>query len=290
MSLTQSQLQSVLKHITNGERVVLITLTEVKGSAPRGVGTAMAVLQNDTVGTIGGGRLEYEACALAQQTLSGDNVTTFTRRYALGDSLGQCCGGSVLVLFECMDSDDERWITDALCHLGQGSVYERTVDDVFRHVFKPNQAHLVLCGAGHVGKALVHVLQNTPINVHWVDERAEQFPSIVESNVHCEITDTADVVVRRAPANSAVLITTHRHDLDFHLAETALKRHDLAYVGLIGSRSKRARFERLMQQRHGDALDTDRLVCPIGEGGPTGKEPAVLAVAVANEILKTVLV
>jgi xanthine dehydrogenase accessory factor len=289
MSLTQNQLRSLLKQVQNSQRAVLITVIEVKGSAPRGVGTAMAVLQNDIVGTIGGGRLEYEACALALQTLASDKFVAFTRRYALGDSLGQCCGGSVLILFEHIDEADEVWITQALDNLRSGSNYQRQVDDWYQHTFTPNQARLVLCGAGHVGKALVHVLENVPIDVHWVDERAEQFPSQVTSNVHCEVTDTADVVIKNAPANSAVLITTHRHDLDFLLAETALARQDLAYVGMIGSRSKRARFERSMQHRHGDAVNTERLVCPIGEGGASGKEPAVLVVGVANELLKAVL-
>jgi len=138
-----------------------------------------------------------------------------------------------------------------------------------------------------VGRAIVHVLADAPISVHWIDEREWEFPENIPANVCVEITDTPQSCVQSAPPQSAVLITTHRHDLDFKLAALALSREDLRYCGLIGSRSKRVRFERLWRQRERDDLALARLTCPIGANGPVGKEPAVVAIAVAAEILQS---
>lgn len=288
MGLTARQLLAIKKILVESERAVLVTVIEVKGSAPRGVGTAMIVLANAIDGTIGGGRLEFEAMSAAHKMISQNANTPLRERYPLGDRLGQCCGGSVELLFEPIEPDWSTWIGEALQALELNSSYSRSGpmgDEGFTHIVKPPRAHLVLCGAGHVGRALVQVLTNAPISVHWVDERASEFPQAIPSNVMCEVSDLPEVVVTNAPANSAVLITTHRHDLDFSLAEIGIARTDLAYCGMIGSASKRSRFERQWRQRDREDAQLQRLICPIGSAGPSGKEPEVVAIAVAAEIL-----
>lgn len=288
MGLTAHQLVAIEKILHESSAAVLVTVIDVKGSAPRGAGTPMIVLQNAIVGTIGGGRLEFEAMATAHEMIKQKDKTPLVERYPLGDRLGQCCGGSVELMFEPVEPGWKTWITEAMRALQQRAEYVRSTDVGYAHVVKSPQAHLVLCGAGHVGRALVQVLSNAPISVHWVDERAAEFPQNVPSNVVCEVTDLPQSVVEKAPTNCAVLITTHRHDLDFSLAEIAISRTDLAYCGMIGSMSKRGRFERQWRRRGRDSESLSRLVCPIGSAGPRGKEPEMVALAVAAEMLRLV--
>ena len=289
MSLTKSLLLATKRSVCDSTTAALITVSAVKGSAPRGVGTSMLVLPNDTVGTIGGGRLEYVAIEKARTAFQHSNDECFRKRFPLGDSLGQCCGGSVELLFERVQPNWQQWLNAALLALDNHECYERVVDEHYTHKIEPLKQRLILCGAGHVGKALVHVLANAPIHIHWLDEREAQFPNEIPLNVRCEVTDTAGAVIEQAPAGSAVLITTHRHDLDFELAAIAIDSPHLSYCGLIGSKSKRHRFERQWRARRGDdeqaLIALERLVCPIGAFGLTGKEPEVVAISVAFEIL-----
>ena len=305
MSLTIRHLLTIRQSIEDSKAAVLVTVTFVKGSAPRGPGTAMIVFEDSLVSTIGGGRLEFEAIDKARKIMEHRTDESLRERYPLGDRLGQCCGGSVELLFEPVKQEWATWISEALEIIQTGiqrrtpantrtttqnggqntPEFVRTSDDGYRHIIQAPAAHLVLCGAGHVGRALVQVLANAPISVHWVDERSKEFPENVPLNVMCEVSDTPEFLVENAPVNSAVLITTHRHDLDFSLAETALLRTDLAYCGMIGSASKRNRFERLWRQRGRNEATLQNLVCPIGRAGPSGKEPEMVAIAVAAEIL-----
>jgi len=285
MSLDQRLLSALVKAIDGSEPAVLVTLVDVKGSAPRDVGTSMLVMLDRMVGTIGGGRLEFVAMQAAHEFIKESNLKSHRQRYPLGDALGQCCGGSVELLFENVGSDWLTWVNDAQAALLAHQLYIRDSGESYSHRVEPLPAQLVLCGAGHVGRALVEVLADAPINIHWVDEREAEFPLQTPVNVICEVSDSPEIAIEQARPGSAVLITTHRHDLDFKLASAAIERGDLVYCGLIGSKSKRGGFERLWRQRGGRDSALDFLTCPIGLNGPHGKDPKVLAIAVASEIL-----
>ncbi|MGH6913625.1 MAG: xanthine dehydrogenase accessory protein XdhC, partial [Geminicoccales bacterium] len=145
--------------------------------------------------------------------------------------------------------------------------------------------HVVLFGAGHVGKALVRVLGELPCRITWIDSRAEQFPSAVPPNVVVDCTETPQYAVDRAPAGAAFLVMTHNHALDLKLCETILQRRDFAYFGLIGSATKRAKFVKRFEARGIASEVIDRMVCPIGLPGLAGKHPGEIAVAVAAQLL-----
>jgi xanthine/CO dehydrogenase XdhC/CoxF family maturation factor len=119
----------------------------------------------------------------------------------------------------------------------------------------------------------------------WIDSRADEFPPTLPDGVRALVT--ADPVSRlvTAPAGTGVLVLTHSHPLDFALAEVALGRGDLAYAGMIGSTTKRSRFERWYLARGGNAASLKRLTCPIGAGLRRDKRPAVIAAMVAAELL-----
>lgn len=152
-------------------------------------------------------------------------------------------------------------------------------------VIAPSNFHIVLFGAGHVGHALVNILGTLPCTVTWVDERDTQFPDVVPANVTVEDTDTPEVIIAQAPANTYFVVMTHNHALDQHLCQHIFLRDDFAWFGLIGSRTKRRKFEHRLRDRGVPAERFDQMVCPIGVAGITSKEPAAIAVAVAAQLL-----
>ena len=233
-----------------GEACVLVTVAKADGSTPRSAGTKMVVFADRTTGTIGGGNLEYEAIARARRLLAEGAEAPVLDAYPLGPALGQCCGGQTTVMFEPL----------------------RTA------------AHtLLLFGAGHVGRALVGILAGLPFRVRWIDSRQAEFPASWPDNVTIECGDAVEAEVDAAPPGAFFLVMTYSHDIDLRLVEAILRRGDFAYLGLIGSRTKRARFERRLRRV---GLDPDRLVCPIGIGGIPGKHPRHIAVAVAAQLLQ----
>ncbi|MDZ4349640.1 MAG: xanthine dehydrogenase accessory protein XdhC [Xanthomonadaceae bacterium] len=235
---------------------VLITVAETRGSAPRGAGTKMIVSAGEQFGTIGGGNLETEAVQAARELLraqeSTDDSGNRLIRYPLGPALAQCCGGVVTVLLE---------------------------------PFLPPRRKLLLFGAGHVGKAVIDVLSGLGLPIRWIDPRAEQFPAHSPPSVEMIVTGAPEAELRSADADSFILIITHSHDLDYALVETTLRHGRFAYLGLIGSASKRARFEKRLRAANIPANDIARLTCPIGIAGITGKHPKEIAIAVAAQLL-----
>jgi len=153
-------------------------------------------------------------------------------------------------------------------------------------IVRPEAMNLVLFGAGHVGRALVEVLAGVPARVAWVDSRADQFPDELPPTVRRHETDDYEAEVDAAPSGAFILVMTHSHAIDLEIVEAVLRRGDFAYLGLIGSATKRARFERQLRSRGLGDRQLERLVCPIGIGGIAGKAPGVIAVAVAAQLLQ----
>lgn len=146
--------------------------------------------------------------------------------------------------------------------------------------------HVVLFGAGHVGHALVTLLGRLPCVVQWADARDECFPDEVPPNVQIEATDTPEAVIDAAPAGACFLVLTHNHALDFALAERIMRRRDFAYFGMIGSKTKRVKFERRLIQRGVDPERLHEMVCPIGVPGIVDKAPSSIAVAVCAQLMQ----
>lgn len=246
---------------------ILVTIEEIRGSTPREVGTSMLVTPQQFYGTIGGGNLEYQALKLAREQLS-DNTADKVHRFPLAASLGQCCGGWVSLSFNAVIAD-QQWCER---YLEQQELVAKSLP-------------ILLFGAGHVGAALVGVLQNLPFNITWVDERESFFPEHVSSNVHVVCHDDPVAEVMDAPENSRCLIMTHSHTLDFELVSAALAR-DFPYIGLIGSQTKRDSFRKRLSKRGVPEATLDNMICPIGIEGIQDKAPEVIAVSVAAQLLR----
>jgi xanthine dehydrogenase accessory factor len=231
---------------------VLMTVTEAKGSTPREAGTKMVVTATEQFCTIGGGNLEFQAIEEARQLLAEAVTAPAIKDYPLGPKLAQCCGGAVSVMLE---------------------------------PFIPNTRKLYLFGAGHVGKEVVKVLAGLPIDIHWVDERADEFPAQLPKNCQKIISATPAAVMRDMTDDAYILVMTHSHDLDYDIVQAAMKSGSYAYLGLIGSATKRARFEKRLQLDGIAATDLSRLTCPIGLAAVKGKHPREIAIGVAAELL-----
>ena len=147
------------------------------------------------------------------------------------------------------------------------------------------RAHLVLFGAGHVGAAIVRALAHLPCNVTWVDQRDDMFPSEIPANVTLEACDTPEALVATAPPGASYLVMTHSHALDQRLADAIMARADVGWFGLIGSLTKRRRFEHRLRERGADPARIDAMVCPVGLPGITNKAPAVIAASVCAQLL-----
>ncbi|MDR3518327.1 MAG: xanthine dehydrogenase accessory protein XdhC [Azospirillaceae bacterium] len=259
-----------------GDAAILVTVTRARGSTPRAAGTCMLVSATATAGTIGGGVLEWEAIRQARARLADTGAEPTLLDLPLGPALGQCCGGAVSLRLEPADAI-------VAAHLAEG---ERQA--------LSRQPALLLFGAGHVGRALAAALAPLPWRLSWIDNRAAAFPETVPDAVTCRTLAEPVDAVTTAATGTFFLIMTHSHPLDFALARAALGRGDAAYVGMIGSLTKRRRFERLFRDEGGDVTALGRLRCPIGTA-PLGattirdKSPAVIAALTAAELLITAL-
>ena len=252
---------------------MLVTVARTQGSVPREAGAWMAVFDDAVLGTVGGGHLEFEAIARARQQLAraGEGAAAADEaRFALGPSLGQCCGGVVHLRFETVHPADAPAL--------QARLLAR------RHP-------VALFGGGHVGRALVEVLARLPLSVHWIDSRDGIFPDALPEGVQAEHSDPVQAAVADLAPGSRVLIMSFSHAEDLDIVAACLQRlrqrDDLPYVGLIGSRTKWATFRHRLQARGFTEAELARITCPIGVPGITGKQPEVIAVAVAAQLLQT---
>lgn len=312
-----------------GDPAVLVTVAGIRGSAPREVGAKMIVTARETIGTIGGGRLEYEATRIAADMLYAEQLAL--RSFPLGAAMGQCCGGVVEILFEPLAGRLPCWLrdlgaaydrreaavvathlsasnpqkvvvtADGVCGIDESKAdaavvararamldgnagAQRDKEALFELVASPD-LDIALFGAGHVGSALVQVLSGIDCDMRWIDSRRQIFRHVPHNVRAVETADPAREVAAMPPG-SYYLVMTHSHALDFEICDRILRRGDARYCGLIGSVSKRRRFEKRFRQQglSQDVIDT--LVCPIGVDGITGKKPAEIAVSVAAEVLR----
>lgn len=235
-----------------GEPCVLITVADEQGSTPREAGTKMLVGREEQHLTIGGGHLEYRAVDIAREMLAAGTRQPRLERFSLAASLGQCCGGVTTLLFEPQLAQD---------------------------------VPVIVFGAGHVARALVPLLAGLPCAVRWVDSRAQEFPAVLPAGVEKCLTDEPVDEIARMPAGAYYIVMTHNHPLDLELTDAILARGDHGYFGLIGSKTKWAKFRhRLAARGHGaDRLATVR--CPLGLPEVQGKLPLEIAIAVAAEVI-----
>jgi len=294
--------RQVLDALDRGGAACLVTLVSVEGSAPREAGARMVVgAEGGFSGTIGGGTLEWLALAEAQAVMR-DRDGQPSRRLdkALGPDLGQCCGGRAVVTLERFVAADRAWIAPlaraeaegpiaTLARADDRGVLVRVLDDGraegLRETFGEAATPVLIFGAGHVGRALVLALAPLPFSVTWIDPRADAFPAHVPRNARCVRAADPAAHLAQAPPGSLIAVLTHSHALDLAIVARALPDPRFPFVGLIGSKTKRARFSRQLRDAGQPPETVGRLVCPIGVTGIASKLPAVIAAGIAVQLL-----
>lgn len=253
--------------------VILVEVTQAKGSTPRDIGTWMLVARDAIFYTIGGGQLEYMAIDHARRLLCGPAITgtDVAMDIPLGPEIGQCCGGRVALGFSHVD-----WT------LAQQLIAKVDADIATR-------PHAYIFGAGHVGEALAMALSLTPLRVVLVDTREVELSACHVPGIETCLAAMPEMLVRDAPPGSAYVILTHDHGLDFLIASEALARSDASYVGMIGSKTKKATFRNWLNREVGRPELFERLVCPMGGSAVKDKRPAVIAALAAAEIMTAAL-
>ncbi len=308
-----------------GEPAVLVTVAGIRGSAPRELGAKMIVTARETIGTIGGGQLEYQSTRIAVEHLNDERPSL--RSFPLGSSMGQCCGGVVEIMFEPVANGMPQWLQNVRSLHGQRepaviatrisqsqpekivvtadqtwagdersvmvpvarrvlrekSPATRNMQEFYEPVVDPS-LNIAVFGAGHVGSAVVNMLSTLDCNIRWIDGRRNMLRDVPVNVRAVEASDPSLEVAAMAP-DSYFLVMTHSHALDFEICDRVLRRRDARYCGLIGSASKRRRFEKRFREQGLPQALIDKLVCPIGVHGISGKKPAEIAVAVCAEIL-----
>jgi xanthine dehydrogenase accessory factor len=312
--LPREWLPAVVKLLESEPAVVRIVVAEVRGSAPREPGAFMLVGHAGIEGTIGGGRLEWESIAAARELLDVASVAVRFHEVVLGADLGQCCGGVVGVWLERFRREDigVLRLTGDIGARGppvlqttlKGAVVERRLvsgvglmprvvrgaaDEItFLERLYDELPALWLYGAGHVGQALARILVDLPLRLTWIDARAELFPATIPDGVRVRSDADSLGTLVDAPPGAYFLVMTHSHPLDYALCHAVLARDDFAWLGLIGSESKAARFRSRLKRAGRAPATIGRLVCPIGVEGIESKWPAAIAVGVAAQVMQAI--
>jgi xanthine dehydrogenase accessory factor len=261
----------------------LVSVTRAEGSVPREEGARMLVTRDGFHGTIGGGTLEWKALAEAQRLLGKPRQVKMLSQ-SLGPDLGQCCGGRVTLAIESFDTSSLAQAKDLAAREVQGPF---TLSDRLPGItesFGERRRSVLVFGAGHVGRALILSLASLPFDVTWVDPRPEAFPGAMPQNVTGFSGDPLEAVAA-ASDGSLAMIMSHSHALDLAVADAALRNEAIAHVGVIGSATKRARFERRLKEAGVDRARVAAMICPIGIGGIRSKLAAAIAVSVAAQLI-----
>ncbi len=303
--------------LRRGTACALVTVARVEGSTPREAGARMVVTANGGYyGTIGGGTLEFDAIRTAAKAASTGDPEYVLKTVLLGPDLGQCCGGRADLAIEVLtatsrelaetlaqcEADGTAFTTEAV--LSENRLINRRViaeepaalwslsaagdtgDKRLVERFGATARPLYLFGAGHVGRALVLALAPLPFAVTWVDSRAEQFPAAVPANVRKICVPDPASVLDTAPGGAFVLAMTHSHALDEDIMARALLQQRFAYCGVIGSKTKRARFRTRLKSRGLNERLISEMVCPVGVTAIKAKYPAAIAAGIAVDLLE----
>jgi xanthine dehydrogenase accessory factor len=304
-----------LAAVKAGERLAMVTVVGAQGSTPRETGARMLVWADRFTGTIGGGSLERQALDQARKLIGQSARRHALQDYPLGPLLGQCCGGHVRLLVEQLDAESRPWLDEAARACAERQPFrlqaefedgamQRSVQAEAPHapsdgprtpiaevrrlseLLQPAKPKLVMFGAGHVAQAVARAFAPLPFDLEWLASREDLRPEAGGTRAELMSEDDLEACIEAAPAGALYAVFTHSHDLDYRLTRAVLARGDFGYLGLIGSRTKRARFEGRLKADGVTEAELARLICPIGIASLKSKAPAVIAVALAAELLQ----
>ncbi|MBC8408760.1 MAG: xanthine dehydrogenase accessory protein XdhC [Rhodobacteraceae bacterium] len=297
--------QKTNEYIKSHGKIARVLILKTFGSAPRDEGTTMLIWDSGQFGTIGGGELEYQVTRLAKKIII-DNKGSRIKKFSLGPDMGQCCGGAVELLIEILDETKVKFISvdDGFfarpVFKNEKSLNVQALIKSYRNksvpiktsfkdgwLFEPvtKEKELIwIYGAGHVGTAIANVLSKlSQFSVTCIDTSQDRYPDNFPKTVEKLITKNPAQIVQYAPSETHHLILTYSHALDLEICHQLLQ-HNFATAGLIGSKTKWARFKKRLNELNYTFEQINRIICPIGEPS-FGKSPYEIAIGVASMLL-----
>lgn len=308
--------KQITEQYTHQRTFVLVTVAKVQGSSPRETGAKMLISEQQILGTIGGGNLEFFAIQQAKEMLEKANDNTIeVHQTPLTPRYDQCCGGLVQLVFEKVNPNTSIWLQEFHHRISLNHQAWLITDIQQKQRFvkisletepnKLNSLHpwfsspslliepthstalpIYIFGTGHVGKALINQLQPLNVVVTAVDSRVEQLSQTTAENVTLLLSENWQEIIYSAPANAYFLVLTHSHKLDYQITEAILQKGRFDYCGMIGSKTKKVRFERQLRSAGISQSQLNQLTCPIGLPSITGKTPEIIAASVVAQILE----
>ena len=307
-------LNIILRHLRDNTPICRVIVADAKGSTPRESGADMFVTAAGISGTIGGGRLEFEAIAIAQKMLDigagerAGEAAGFRRHcqsFALGPNLGQCCGGRVVLFFEAFfpaaldaltplqDAESTGWSHDgkhatalpAPSDAGDFNTHYDSKSQRFSLGMAAQNRALYVYGAGHVGRALMDITGGLGFDRYWVDDDAARFPDAVGARITCLPVQDMPTLAAHAHEGAFHVVMTYAHRLDEAIILAILQAGNFARLGLIGSKSKARRFHKNLADAEVDAASLAHITCPIGLASIKGKAPPRVALSIAAQLV-----
>jgi xanthine dehydrogenase accessory factor len=286
-------------------KIARVLILKTFGSAPRDEGTTMLIWGSGQFGTIGGGELEYQVTRLAKKIIV-DNKGSKIKKFSLGPDMGQCCGGAVELLIEILDETKVKFLSvndgffarpvfndeKSLNVLALIKSYRNKsvpIKTLFKDgwLFEPvtKEKELIwIYGAGHVGTAIANILsQLSQFSVTCIDTSQNRYPDDFPKTVEKLITKNPAKIVKYASPKTHHLILTYSHALDLEICHQLLQQN-FASAGLIGSKTKWARFKKRLNGLGYTFEQINRIICPIGDPS-FGKFPYEIAIGVASLLL-----
>ena len=297
--------QKTNEYIKSHGKIARVLVLKTFGSTPRDEGTTMLIWDSGQFGTIGGGELEYQVTRLAKKIII-DNKGSRIKKFSLGPDMGQCCGGAVELLIEILDETKVKFISvdDGFfarpVFKNEKSLNVQALIKSYRNksvpiktsfkdgwLFEPvtKEKELIwIYGAGHVGTAIANILSKlSQFSVTCIDTSQDRYPDNFPKTVEKLITKNPAQIVQYAPSETHHLILTYSHALDLEICHQLLQ-HNFATAGLIGSKTKWARFKKRLNELNYTFEQINRIICPIGEPS-FGKSPYEIAIGVASMLL-----
>ena len=297
--------QKTNEYIKSHGKIARVLILKTFGSAPRDEGTTMLIWDSGQFGTIGGGELEYQVTRLAKKIII-DNKGSRIKKFSLGPDMGQCCGGAVELLIEILDETKVKFISvdDGFfarpVFKNEKTLNVQALIKSYRNksvpiktsfkdgwLFEPvtKEKELIwIYGAGHVGTAIANILSKlSQFSVTCIDTSQDRYPDNFPKTVEKLITKNPAQIVQYAPSETHHLILTYSHALDLEICHQLLQ-HNFATAGLIGSKTKWARFKKRLNELNYTFEQINRIICPIGEPS-FGKSPYEIAIGVASMLL-----
>jgi xanthine dehydrogenase accessory factor len=293
-SVQQNWAQAALSGLDKGY-VCLVSVAEAKGSVPREAGATMLVYNCHIDGSIGGGELEFQAIKSARKDRPEKAFVREVRSYPLGPALGQCCGGHVKLMFEWYGPGSQPVLAQLAAQDQGYSLHPTNTQDSPTIAIEPSdkmlnlpltaqQQHVFLYGAGHVGRAVVEIARHLPCQIYWVDTDDDRYPEDIAEEVTKLPARQPETIAQHAPGDAIHLIMTYSHQVDFEIVSAVLSCGNFARCGLIGSKTKAARFGKRLRDAGLSSDLIERLTCPIGLPEITGKKPVQVAISVTAQL------